>query len=357
MSFILISCQEGSNHYISLVYDGYNNSVTYYDASKDAIGTFNSKTEVKISANQTNVPEGFTRIETPTTNVLVKSSNIREKKIEVRKIRDGEFERLPTFPEKLNKAGSNLSANVFNFIDELHFYKSDFNGITWTIIMIISAFIGWGVMAFATNEDSYILALIGVGSMVLAYFSGFVLFGIHEFDDSLTTNLGWFMDLLCFLGIIGAAYIMLETFSTTMSIIVPYTMDLSSDSSMAGFNTVIQWFLLFLYGISLWLFKSIADYILWAMIIVQGIFSLYIIIISFKNLIIIPPLLYTILFPMCFIFMAVSVLTVGWMVFVLAIMVVAFGSILSQPNNSNGEIIGIKVTDGMGITVFEDKWK
>lgn len=356
ITVVLSGCDDVYNHRINVVYDGHDKQVTYYNVDMDSVGKFESQIEVEISKNQENVPEGFIRIDSPKMNVLVKSSTIKPKTKTVKKIRDGEFVDLPTFPKKLNDAGSPLSAKVFAAIDELHFYKSDFNGVLWTIIMIVAALVGWGLLALGTNEGSYLIALLGVFAMALAYFSGYVLFGIQEpFEDGLKSGAGWFVDLLLFVGVVVAAIIMYSTFSTTMSAIVPYTMD--GDLSMAGANTILQWILLFIYAISLWLIKGIADYVLWTMIIVQAIFSLYIIVLSFKSVIIIPPLLYVVLYPACFIMMAISVLTVGWMVFVLALMIVGFGSFLSQPNTGSDEVVGIKVTDGMGITLFEDRWK
>ncbi|MCM1109125.1 MAG: hypothetical protein NC388_08740 [Clostridium sp.] len=356
LTLVLSGCDDIYNHRINVVYDGHGKTITFYDAKLKPIGSFEAETEIKISNDQNSVSEGYVRLDSPLINTLVESSAVKTRTITVKKIRDGEFEKVPSFVDKLEQAGSSLSAKVFAIVDEMHYYKTDFNGIVWTIIMILAAFAGWGLIALGTNVDSYLVALIGVFAMTLAYFSGYVLYGIQEpFDDGLKSGAGWFVDLFFFLGVVTAAIIMFSTFSTTMSTIVPYTMD--GDLSMAGANTIIQWLLLFVYGLSLWLIKSIADYVLWAMIIVQIIFSLYIIVMSFKSLIVIPPLLYVILFPLCFIMMAISVLTIGWMVFVLVLMIVGFGSLLSQPNTGNGEVIGIKVTDGMGITLFENRWK
>lgn len=363
MVVLLSGCRDVYNRTISVVYNGHGVPVTVYNDSLQPIAQLESRSEI-IVKNSASFKEGFVHILVPKTNttgwipenMIHKITIVEEKKHAGTSTQT--FERLPTFEQELEAAGSTLSASIFDRVEELHFSKHDYSTTTWAIIMIVCTLLGFCFLSIGTGNGTYLLMLIGVLIFALAFFAAFVIFCIQEpFEDGAHTGWGWFADLLVFIGLLVSGFYLLQQFSTITAAIIPYTVSSSPEISVAGFNFWAQKILIIIYALSLWLFKGAADWILWAIIIIQGIFSLYVIVKSFMCGFFIQPILYVVLFPFFFVTLLATILTLGTMVFIIVLLIVGVISLLTQPNSSTGEIVGVKVTDGMGITLWEDRWK
>lgn len=364
---IFASCDNVFNRKVHIVYDGYKNPITIYADSFNTIkAQLPSRTEVQLQADNIGDNE-YTLVTDTQTGIsgYVKTTNLRERFIQVKKENRGYSDerdiRIMSLAEKLSKAGSPVSAKVFDLVEELHLNKDKFNTLTWLLAMVFGTICAIILLSVGSRNGSYIVMLIGVAVFAIAYFGAFVSFCIKEpFSDDLSgdiTNLGRIVDILLGLSIFASGFAMLCTFQITISAIVPYTIGDSMTISVPGGNTCIQNFLLIAYGISLLCFQRAADWILWTMIGIQAAFSLYIMVNGFMRGIFIPPIIYVILFPFFYLTLAITTITLGIMLMGLVICILVLLAPIMGANSNTEEIIGIRIKDGMGVTLFEDIWK
>lgn len=238
------------------------------------------------------------------------------------------LQREPFFYEKLSLSGSTLSGKLFGYVEQLHFYMYEYNTVLWAILFIIGAIVTGLLLFPIIDEGEYFgkyYGLIPTAAYLFTLYCAFILFIVQDwYNLSAHTGWGWFADLIIFLGILGAGIGVYLEFNPTMQSLVPSVPVVRVDTVVISILTVV-------YGICLWLAKGTADIILWGLIIVQCGFSLFIIIMSIRRGEIVGALIYALVYPLCYAVILTTLITLGFMVFCIAIGCVACGSLLTQP--------------------------
>lgn len=239
--------------------------------------------------------------------------------------------REPFFYEKLYKSGSSLSGKLFGYVEQLHFNMYDYNTVLWAILFIIGAAVT-GCLIFPLvdgdgDEMGKYYGLIPTATYLFTVYCAYILFVVQDpFNISAHSGWGWFADLLIFLGLVGAGIGVYLEFNPVMESLVPSTAGVK-------LNTIIITIITLIYGLCLWLAKGAADTVLWGIIIVQACFTLYILITGIMRGEAIGAIVYAIVYPLCYAVILTSLVTLGFMVFILAAFCVGGGSLLTQPQN------------------------
>lgn len=239
--------------------------------------------------------------------------------------------REPFFYENLSIKGSKISGKIFGYVEQLHFYMYDFSTVLWAILFIIGAAVTGCLIAPTVGEDKAMpkfYGLIPTATYLFTIYCAFILFIVQDpFNMSAHTGWGWFADLLIFLGILAAGIGVYTEFTPTMQSLIPSTMGVN-------FNGLALTILTLIYGICLWLAKGYADIVLWIIIIIQIAFTIYILINSFRHGETLGGIVYAIVFPLCYTVIVITLITLGSIVFILALMCVGGSSLFTLPNNS-----------------------
>lgn len=343
----LAACSDKRHDYEYIVFDGLNRPVEYRADGSDSLSALEPLTLVTPLDT---AADGQIRFVTADSV----SGQIAPGKIRKRGVwytgdftMDKNWRREARLHEELRAEGSTLSARLFSTIEQLHFYKGEYNPLTWALAFIAFALLS-GIclaLAFMGLEDGPSRPGFAFGYLAVAFFLGqiasaAILFIVQEpFEDSAHSGAGWLADLLIFVGLLAGGLYMWSGFVPLMEILNPYGPTPANlrkgrrITTVASWNIVVLVVLTIAYGLCLWLAKGAADAVLRTIIGVQAAFSLAMLAGGLLRGGLPQALAYVVVFPVCYAVIGTTVLTLGFMVFVLACLAIGGGSLLTQSAN------------------------
>ena len=330
---VLCGCKDHRGHYEYIALDGIGEDVEFVDSQDTTLHFHLQPLTVLQNAQIDTVGEQVVKFKYGEDRIgLISLDKTRKRFVFYENKWNNEPIRQDFFYEQLENEGSNLSGGIFAYVEQLHFYQEDWNTLLWGILFIVGGMlIGFYVVIYNDEEvelkDIPALSYIVAGIYLFTIFCAFVLF-VHQdpFNHSAHSGWGWFADLLIFLGILISAIALYAGFQPAMCSLIP-------KSRIVFFNAPTMVVLSVVYGICLWLAKGAADYILFAIIACQAVFSLIALIQGFKSGEWIGALIYVLIYPVCFFVLLITMISLGAMVFMIALAIVAVSSVLTQPQS------------------------
>lgn len=327
----LTGCEDRKYYKEYVAFDGVGKEVTFL-AATDSVSPVKLQplTVIEIAGDYDSAGEYIPFTTGENIHGYIEKSKLRERQVSA--IKKGSTEnREPYFYENLIAAGSGLSGKIFRYVEQLHFTMYDYSTVLWAILFIIGAAVtGCLIFPIVDGEGDELgkyYGLLPAAAYLFTVYCAYILFIVQDpFNMSAHTGGGWFADLIIFIGIVGGGIGVYLEFNPTMQSLVPC-------SVAVPVNTVVLTILSVVYGICLWLAKGAADIVLWSIIIVQCVFTVYILISSIGKGEIVGAIVYAVIYPICYAVILISLVTLGFMVFCIAIGCVAGGSFLTQPQN------------------------
>lgn len=284
---------------------------------------------------------------------------------------DGEWDRSGNFykndtADKLDKAGSKYSGFIFRYIDFLQFERCKYDETLWLWL-----YIGAGLLTvllaiglFTTAGDGgplpSILYFLLWASLIFLFYAQYVEFGIHSpfapptvAECSSSDSGNWFVGLITFALLLVAFGVQIVIGPMMLGTLLPGADSMSANAEKVQMNVLCQYFPLIIWGISIWLFKGVADYVLFAMLGGQAIYSVYLLVMGVIRGGFFSTLIYVILFPVALATFLMVALTFGFMIAVLVAIVAGGLSVFTQPvmEETGDEVYTLR--DACGIKVDE----